>query len=86
MAKKNVLTRARKQQALSLMQQGHPAEAKPLLEQVCRADRTDSEAQFMLGIACGMLGDHGKAEQAFRQILKSFPRHPDANNNLGLSL
>lgn len=86
MSKKNILTRGKKQQALTLMQQGALAEAKPLLEQVCRSDRSDAEALFMLGIANGMLGQHGQAEQAFRQILKLFPQHPDANNNLGLSL
>ena len=86
MAKKNVLTRAKKQQALAFMQQGNPAEAKPLLEKICRTDRTDVDAQFMLGIANGMLGEHVRAEQSFRQILKLFPNHPDANNNLGLSL
>jgi Flp pilus assembly protein TadD len=86
MAKKNVLTRGKKQQALALMQQGQPAEAKPLLDQVCRTDRADVEAQFLLGIANGMLGQHEPAEKAFRQILKLIPKHPDANNNLGLSL
>ena len=86
MAKKNVLTRGKKQQALALMQQGQPREARPLLEKICRTDRTDAEAQFMLGIVNGMLGEHEKAEKAFRQILNLFPRHPDANNNLGLSL
>ena len=86
MAKKNILTRGKKQQALALMQQGKPAEAKPLLAQVCRTDRSDAEALFMLGIANGMLGEHKQAEQAFVQILKLFPKHPDANNNLGLSL
>jgi len=86
MAKKNILTRARKQQALALMQQGNPAKARPLLEQISRTDRSDIEAQFMLGIANGMLGEHSAAEQAFRQILKLAPGHPDANNNLGLSL
>lgn len=86
MAKKNILTRGKKQQALTLMQQGQPAEAKPLLDQICRTDRADAEALFMLGIANGMLGEHKQAEQAFVQILKLFPKHPDANNNLGLSL
>ncbi len=86
MAKKNVLTRAKKQKAVALLQLGNPAEARPLLEQVCRIDRSDIEAQFMLGTANGMLGEHGKAEQAFRQMLLLSPHHPDANNNLGLSL
>jgi Tfp pilus assembly protein PilF len=61
-AKKNILTHGKKQQALALMQQGKPMEARPLLEQVCRTDRSDVEAQFMLGIANGMLGEHAKAE------------------------
>lgn len=86
MAKKNILTNAKKQQALGMLQAGQVAEARVLLEKVCQKDRRDSEALFMLGVANGMLGEHTAAEQAFRQILKLFPRHPDANNNLGLSL
>lgn len=86
MAKQNVRTRAKKQQALAFMQAGDAVSAMPLLEKVCSTDRKDLEALFMLGIANGMLGVHDSAEQAFRQILKFNPRHPDANNNLGLSL
>jgi len=86
MAKKNVLTRAKKQQALEFLQQGNPVGAKPLLEKICRTDRSDTEAQFMLGMAQGMLGEQSKAEHSFRQVLKRSPDHPEANNNLGLSI
>lgn len=69
-----------------MLQAGQVIEARDLLKKVCQKERSDSEAQFMLGIANGMLGDHAAAEKAFRQVLKLFPNHPDANNNLGLSL
>ena len=36
------------------------------------------------GVAAHNTGDLQKAERAYRAILHSQPKHPDANHNLGL--
>ncbi len=81
--KTNPLTRGKKQKALVLLQHNQPAEAKPLLEHVCRADPRDAEAWFLLGATCQDLGNFMQADSAYRQVITLRPDFLEAWCNLG---
>ena len=44
-----------------------------------------TEQALQRGIAAHNSGNLQEAERAYRSILQSQPKHPDANHNLGLS-
>lgn len=81
--KPNPLTRGKKQKALALLQHNQPGEALPLLEQVCRTDRRDTEAWFLLAAAHQELGNIAQAADAYRQVIALDPGHIDAHFYLG---
>ena len=81
--KPNPLTRGKKQKALALLQHNQPGEALPLLEQVCRTDRRDTEAWFLLAAAHQELGNIAQAADAYRQVIALDPCHIDAHFYLG---
>ncbi len=82
-SRSNPLTRGKKQKALALIQHNQPAEAIPLLEQVCRTDQRDTEARYMLGAARQKLGEFTQAVQDYREVIALEPRHADAHYYLG---
>ncbi|TAM45251.1 MAG: tetratricopeptide repeat protein [Gammaproteobacteria bacterium] len=82
-SKANPLTRGKKQKALALLQRNQPAEAIPLLEQACRADRRDAEAWFMLAAAHQKLGAFAPATEAYRQSITLRPDNAEAHYYLG---
>ncbi len=86
MAKKNILTQSRKKKAQTLMQDGRPAEARALYEQICALDQRDAEAWFFLGAINGQLQNPGAASECFRRVVVLSPRHALAYYNLGMAL
>ncbi len=86
MAKKNILTLSKKKKAMELAQSGRFPEAKKLLEEVCRVDRVDAEAWFMLGIVHGKLNDVEASISSLRQAIKLNPGNSLAHYNLGMAL
>jgi protein O-GlcNAc transferase len=85
-AKKNILTQSRKKKATELAQTGQLTEAKQLLEEVCRLDRMDAEAWFMLGVVNGRLDDTDNSIASLRQSLQLSPGNALAHYNLGTAL
>ncbi len=81
--KPNPLTRGKKQKALTLLRQHLPDQALPLLDQVCHADRRDSEAWFLLAAAHQELGNFAQAADAYRQVVALDPGHVEAYFYLG---
>ncbi len=81
--KPNPLTRGKKQKALALIQHNQLAEAKPLLEQVCRANPRDVEARFMLAATYQKLGVFTQAVAAYRDVVALDPNHAEAYFYLG---
>ena len=81
--KPNPLTRGKKQKAHALLQHSQLTEAKPLLEQVCRADRRDAEAWYLLAAVNQKLGVFEQAADAYCQVITLEPRHAEAHYYLG---
>ncbi len=70
---KSILTRSKKANALAFFQQQRLAEARTLLQEVCRADRADGEAWTLLGAVNGMLGNYAAAEHGLQHALQLRP-------------
>ena len=83
MATHNPLTRDKKQKALALLQHNRPGEALPLLEQVCRTNRHDADAWFMLAAVHQKLGTFEQAAEAYRRVIALKPDYVDAHYYLG---
>jgi predicted O-linked N-acetylglucosamine transferase (SPINDLY family) len=86
MNRQNVLTRAKKKQALALTQARRLEEAQALYAQVCEIDKQDVNAWFMLGAVQGMLGRYTEAADCFRRVIEIQPQNPQAHYNLGIAL
>jgi len=82
MAKANPVTRNKKKRAAALLQQGALAEAKPLYQQVCQADRRDLDAWVALGTIHGQLGEFEDSERCFSQAITIKPDSQEAHFNL----
>ncbi len=83
MAKKNILTHAKKCKALALLQANRWREAKPIYAEVCRIDRRDAEAWFLLGGVNGQLALWEEAMQCWREAIAIRPAYTEAHYNLG---
>lgn len=83
MAKKNILTHSKLKKAAELVQRGSFSEARTLLEQVCKVDRVDPEAKFMLGVVNGKLGRVDGAVECLRAAILLRPDYALAHYNLG---
>ena len=81
--KPNPLTRGKKQKARALLRHNQLAEAKPLLEQICHADRRDTETWYLLAAVNQQLGALEEAAEAYRQVAVLDPRHAEAHYYLG---
>ncbi|MBI3570209.1 MAG: tetratricopeptide repeat protein [Gammaproteobacteria bacterium] len=87
MARKNILTRLRIKKAQALAQNGQLPEARKLLEDICRSDRLDAEAWFMLGNVCKQSGDSDAAAlSAFQEAVRLGPESAQAHAALGDTL
>ena len=75
-----------KQNALAALQNNCVEEARRLLEKLCRKNRSDAEAWYMLGAANGMLGLYDKSEKCNRRVIAILPAHYQAHSNLGAAL
>lgn len=82
----NPLTRGKKQQASALLQQHRLEEAKILLAQVCKTDRRDAEAWYLLGAVNHSLGSLDEAAACCRQVVDLQPGNADAHYSLGVLL
>lgn len=83
MAKKNILTHSKMKKAAELAQRGAFAEAKSLLEQVCKVDRVDADAWFMLGVVNGKLERADEAVSCLQAAVRLHPGHALTHYNLG---
>ncbi len=78
--------RAFKTRAAALLQTGHPAEARQLLEALCQQQVADPEAWYLLGTASGLLGQHQHCAECCQRALALRRRYPEAQNSLGNAL
>lgn len=83
MAKKNALTYSKIKKAAQLTQRGAFTEARTLLEQVCKVDRVDAEAWFMLGVVNGKLERADEAVACLQTAAGLRPGHALTHFNLG---
>ena len=83
MAKKNVITAAKKKQAFALFQNNQLQDAKVQYARICELDPADAEAWFFSGIINGQLGVIKEAETCFRRAERLQPQRPEVHFNLG---
>jgi len=83
MAKKNILTHSKLKKATELAQRGAFLEARTLLDQVCKVDRADAEAWFMLGVVNGKLERADAAVDCLRMAIVLRSDHALTHYNLG---
>ena len=86
MAKQNVLTRSKKNKAEQLFRSNHLQEARALYADVCRSDRTDTDAWVMQGIINRKLGLFRDAEQCCLNALKINSSIAAAHHALGAAV
>lgn len=86
MYKNNMLTHAKKQRALQSLQSGRFLEAKALLEEIVRIDRTDIDSWMNLAIVNSQTGSVGEVERCCRQAIALRPGIVEAHFNLGAAL
>ena len=84
--KKNNRTRAKKKQALALLNEHRLVEARDLYAEICRIDPQDAESWFRAGTINLELSAMGQAGTCFRRVVELEPRLPIAYYNLGRSL
>ncbi len=82
MSSKNPLTRGKKRQVHALLEQQRLTEAAQLLEQVCRLDRRDAEAWYLLGAIHQQLERFDDAAACYRHTLSLWPDHADVHYHL----
>jgi predicted O-linked N-acetylglucosamine transferase (SPINDLY family) len=86
MSKKNVLTHAKKQHVLSLLMRNNFHEARILLEEIVKCDRTDIDSWLNLAIVYSRTGAIGEVERCCRQAISIRPDIVDTHFNLGVAL
>jgi len=77
---------ANKQRAMTLIRANRLAEARQLFGEICRADRNDAEAWFVLGALNGQLGAIDDAIDCCRCAIALRPDYADAHYNLAQAL
>ncbi|WP_372521439.1 tetratricopeptide repeat protein [Sulfuricaulis sp.] len=80
------MTRSNKKQALLLLQSNKLAEAKSLLEKICKIDRNDIESWILLVQINARLGQPDQVEKCCREIIRINPGLYDAHYHLGCAL
>lgn len=75
-----------KQRAFDMMQRNNLDRARELYEEVCRADRSDADSRYMLGVVYGRLKQFEAAADRFRQAISIQPQMVMAHCGLGTAL
>lgn len=83
MSSHNPLTRGKKQKVRTLLAEHRLAEAGPLLEQICRLDRRDAEAWYLLGAIYQQSERFDEAAACYRHTLSLQPGNADVHYHLG---
>jgi len=76
----------KKQRAVSLLRGKNFPEAKILLEEIVRSDRTDVDAWMYLSMIYAQTGPVGEFERCCRQAVSANPNVVNAHFNLGVAL
>jgi predicted O-linked N-acetylglucosamine transferase (SPINDLY family) len=84
MSAKAALTRAKKKQARTLVDQQRLGEAAVLYEKICAIDPVDAEAWFMLGAIHQQHGQLDRAHACYARAAELDPRNPETLYYLGL--
>ncbi|MCR4297358.1 MAG: tetratricopeptide repeat protein, partial [Gallionella sp.] len=82
MSQSKVLLRSRKKTAFARIQEGRFAEAKAIIQDICRANGRDAEAWFLLGAVNGQLKLYDEAMDCCRKAIDLNPDYADAHYNL----
>ncbi len=85
MPKKNIRTHSKKKKAFLLAQSNRLEEAYQLYGEICKIDRRDGEAWFMLGTISGKLGKHEEAVNCFNNAIDIQPNHVPSHCSLGIA-
>ncbi|MBI2873044.1 MAG: tetratricopeptide repeat protein [Chloroflexi bacterium] len=72
--------------ARALLEKGHVAQARTVLEQILNVDPTHLNATFGMGVCEHRSGQYVKAERLLRDVVKRAPRQYKAAYYLGLTL
>lgn len=75
-----------KRRAFEMLQQNNLQRAKELYGEACRADKTDAESRYMLGVVYGRLQQFDAATDRFRQAIAIQPQMAMAHYGLGAAL
>ncbi len=75
-----------KKNAAALLNQQRLHEAKPLFQQLCRANKHDLESWMELGFIHGQLGEFDETVRCFRHVTQLNPTIAEAHFNLGKAL
>lgn len=86
MAKKNIRTHSKKKKALALVQSNQLEQARDLYIQVCKLDKRDADAWFLLGVVEGRLGNCKEAVRCLRNSISLDPKPARSHYNLGIAL
>ena len=86
MPKQNFILHSKKKRAVQLYQNQQLQQARPILEEICKKNRTDFESFYMLGSIYGQLNLFDEAEKHLRHALKLKPDFQYALDTLGLVL
>lgn len=86
MSDKNTLMQTKKQHARSLLMRNNLAEARQLLEEIVRNDRTDIDSWMNLAILHSRTGAVGEVERCCQHAISIRPDIVDAHFNLGVAL
>lgn len=86
MSSKNPLTRGKKRKVHALLDQRNLAEAGKLLEEICRLDRRDAEAWYLLGAVYQQSERFDETAVCYRNVLTLQPNNADAHYYLANAL
>lgn len=82
----SIVVRSKMKRARTLLDQGLAAEARALCAQLCRTDKINTEAWFLLGLANKALGRGDEALHALLQAAALSPRNAFVQNEAGMLL
>ena len=83
-AMQNIRSRSKLKQARAFFDNGQVSEAKAACEQLCRLDKINAEAWFILGMANKELGLVDEAIVALESAAKLNPKNAFVQNERGL--
>ena len=86
MREKDVSLPEKKQRAVLLIKGRNFPEAKKLLEEMIKSDRSDVDAWTYLAMIYAQTGPVGEFERCCRQVVSATPNSANAHFNLGVSL